>query len=87
MFLLVQGAEWMALLGQGLTLASSAHSSFFYLIVGTHAVHAAAAVIALTYVAVLMFRNDATPVTQRTVAIFWYFVVGVWPIIFLLVYL
>ena len=39
-FVVFQGAEWLALIGQGLTLTSSALGSFFYLIVGSHGLHA-----------------------------------------------
>ena len=46
-FVAFQGAEWMALVREGLTLTSSNHGSFFYLIVGTHALHAIAALVAL----------------------------------------
>src|SRR5262245_50236950 len=39
-FVVLQGREWVRLLAQGLTLRSSALGSFFYLIVGFHALHA-----------------------------------------------
>src|SRR5262245_28640929 len=46
-FVLFQGFEWVGLLREGLTLTSSNHGAFFYLIVGTHALHAVAAIVAL----------------------------------------
>ena len=46
-FVLLQGVEWLALLREGLTMTSSAHGAFFYLIVGAHALHAVVAIAAL----------------------------------------
>ena len=43
-FVLLQGVEWVALLREGLTMTSSAHGAFFYLIVGAHALHAVVAI-------------------------------------------
>src|SRR5690242_16266011 len=39
-FVCFQGVEWMRLLREGLTLSSSNHGAFFYLIIGSHALHA-----------------------------------------------
>ena len=47
-FVLLQGVEWVALLREGLTMTSSAHGAFFYLIVGAHALHAVVAIAVLT---------------------------------------
>ena len=41
-FVLLQGYEWVTMIAQGLTLTSSTLGSFFYLIVGTHALHVVA---------------------------------------------
>src|SRR5262245_7318921 len=35
-FVVLQGVEWVAMLGQGLTMTSSPHGAFFYLLIGTH---------------------------------------------------
>ena len=51
-FVLFQGAEWVAMLGQGLTLTSSSLGSFFYMIVGVHALHAVAALVLLAVAAI-----------------------------------
>lgn len=86
-FVLLQGYEWVGLLAQGLTLTSSTHGSFFYLIVGTHALHAVAALVALVFV---YFRLEGGKLTMNTLvpaSLFWYFVVGMWPIIYWRVYL
>ena len=86
-FVIFQGVEWLALIREGLTLTSSNHGSFFYLIVGAHATHAVAALIALGYVWVQLVRAQAIPSRLHAAEIFWYFVVGVWPILYLQVYL
>jgi cytochrome c oxidase subunit 3 len=82
-----QGMEWLALLREGLTMTSSNHGAFFYLIVGTHALHAVAAIIALGIVYVRMLRGRLAHSTFLATQVFWYFVVGVWPMVYLRVYL
>jgi cytochrome c oxidase subunit III len=82
-----QGVEWVQLIREGLTLTSSTHGAFFYLIVGVHALHAVAALLALGWTAWRLRRGVLPPSTLTAVALFWYFVVGVWPVIYLRVYL
>jgi cytochrome c oxidase subunit 3 len=85
-FVVFQGFEWAQMLAQGLTLTSSTLGSFFYLIVGTHAVHAIAALVLL----VRVWRRHASgwlqPSQLATAAVFWYFVVGAWPLVYWRVY-
>lgn len=86
-FVLLQGREWVRLLAQGLTLTSSPIGSYFYLIVGAHALHA---VIALVYLGCAWFWLRAgrlMPQTFGAAQLFWYFVVLLWPFIYLKVYL
>jgi cytochrome c oxidase subunit III len=82
-----QGMEWAALLREGLTMTSSNHGAFFYLIVGTHALHALAAIVALAVVYLQMLRGRLAHSTFLATQVFWYFVVGVWPMVYLRVYL
>jgi heme/copper-type cytochrome/quinol oxidase subunit 3 len=86
-FVLFQGVEWVALLREGLTMTSGAHGAFFYLIVGAHALHAIVAISVLTAIYFPMRKGSLEPSTFTAVQIFWYFVVLVWPIIYLRVYL
>jgi heme/copper-type cytochrome/quinol oxidase subunit 3 len=86
-FVVFQGFEWARLLGQGLTLTSSTHGSFFYLIVGTHALHAIVALGILAWAFGLHRRRELRPSTFTAARIFWYFVVGVWPVLYMRVYL
>ncbi len=85
-FVGLQGVEWAGLLSQGLTLTSSPLGSFFYLIVGSHAVHAVCALIALGFAWLQMARNKLAPGLFFGAQTFWYFVVLLWPIIYLRVY-
>lgn len=86
-FVSLQGVEWVALLREGLTMQSSSHGAFFYLIVGAHALHAVAAIVALTWVFLRMCRGHAMTGAFAATRVFWYFVVFLWPIIYLRVYL
>jgi heme/copper-type cytochrome/quinol oxidase subunit 3 len=85
-FVALQGAEWAALLGQGLTLTSSTLGSFFYLIIGLHALHAIVALGLLAYAWLRLQRGWLASSQLGTAEVFWYFVVGIWPVIWLVVY-
>jgi cytochrome c oxidase subunit 3 len=85
-FVLFQGFEWAQLLGQGLRMTSGQHGAFFYLIIGIHALHCVAAILSLGWA----YRRLATGVlaasTFQAVRVFWYFVVGLWPLLYWRVY-
>lgn len=86
-FVLFQGFEWVNLLREGLTLRSSNYGAFFYLIIGTHAVHAVGALIALVGVYLKLRRGSLMTQSYQGAQVFWFFVVGVWPVLYVLVYL
>ena len=86
-FVLIQGFEWIRLIGYGLTMTSSTYGSFFYLIIGTHALHVIGALGVLLACLIRFKKNTVTPAFFHATQIFWYFVVGVWPILYTLVYL
>jgi heme/copper-type cytochrome/quinol oxidase subunit 3 len=86
-FVVFQGVEWAQLLGEGLTMTSSNHGAFFYLIVGMHALHALAAITALAIMYFKFLRGSLQRSTFLATQIFWYFVVGVWPVLYFRVYL
>lgn len=88
-FVLVQGLEWVRLVGFGLTMRSSLYGAIFYVIVGAHAVHAAAGLCVLLWIAVRVRGGYAAlpPESFAAARLFWYFVVGVWPVLYVLVYL
>jgi cytochrome c oxidase subunit 3 len=92
-FVIAQGYEWVQLLGEGLTLTSSNHGAFFYLIVGFHALHVLAGIAVLGWMAWKMRPSVAgtsaglsAPLFQAG-RLFWYFVVLLWPFIYWRVYL
>lgn len=86
-FVLSQGAEWVALIGQGLTLTSSTLGGFFYLIVGIHGLHAVAALLLLAHTWWRIQRGWLAMSQLAAAEVFWYFVVGIWPILYGVVYL
>ncbi len=85
-FVALQGVEWAALLSQGLTLRSSPLGSFFYVIVGAHALHAVIALLALFVAWVQMARGKMSSGLFFGTQTFWYFVVLMWPVIYARVY-
>lgn len=85
-FVGLQGSEWVALLKQGLTMTSSNMGSFFYLIVGIHGAHALIAICLLAWSLIMLRAGKLKPNTFYTVQTFWYFVVGMWPVIYARVY-
>lgn len=87
LFVVVQGSEWVRLIGFGLTLSSSVYGSFFYLIIGTHGLHALAGSVALVWASRQLQSDRLTATALITTQIFWYFVVGIWPLLYFLVYL
>jgi len=86
-FVVAQGREWTALVAEGLTLTSSTYGAFFYLIVGVHGLHALAAIGGVAWACHRLWKGGLSREQLGTVAIFWYFVVLVWPILYWRVYL
>ena len=86
-FVVFQGVEWVALIRQGLTLTSSSLGGFFYLIVGIHALHAVAALGLLVRTYLRLRRGWLASSQLASAEAFWYFVVALWPILYLRVYL
>ena len=89
-FLLVQGYEWIRLVSYGLTVGSGAYGTTFYTVIGTHAAHVAAAVMwvaATVWLAAAGRFVDGRTGTLRACAIYWHFVVALWPVLYVSVYL
>lgn len=85
-FVLFQGYEWVELLGYGLTLQSSNYGGFFYLIIGAHAAHALVALLVMARIALKSRAMGIDRGAYYAMETFWYFVVGIWPILYILVY-
>jgi cytochrome c oxidase subunit 3 len=89
-FLLIQGYEWARLIHFGLTLSSSIYGGLFYTLIGFHAFHVAGALVWL--IVVFVRANGGHFSRQRNTglqvcAMYWTFVVALWPILYGLVYL
>jgi heme/copper-type cytochrome/quinol oxidase subunit 3 len=85
-FVVLQGREWIALLSQGLTLTSSSLGSFFFLVIGLHALHVVIALGMLARSFVRLRGGWLASSQLGTTEVFWYFVVGVWPVVWLVMY-
>jgi len=89
-FLIVQGTEWVQLVHRGLTLSSSVYGATFYTLIGLHGLHVVGAVVWLLAVLGLAYRARFTAkahVGVTVCAMYWYFVCGLWVVLFPLVYL
>ncbi len=89
-FLGVQGYEWWRLLEFGLTAPSGVYGGTFYALIGAHAVHVFGAVIWLSIVLIWTARGWYTAQSHTglsVLAMYWTFVVALWPILYTLVYL
>jgi heme/copper-type cytochrome/quinol oxidase subunit 3 len=89
-FLGVQGYEWARLVGFGLTVTSGSYGATFYTLIGAHGLHVLGALIWLGIVLVRAWRGRFSARAHTPVvacAMYWFFVVFLWPILYLLVYL
>jgi cytochrome c oxidase subunit 3 len=89
-FLAVQGAEWMRLVRHGLTATSSVYGALFYTLIGAHAVHVLGALVALLVVTARALGGRYSAASHAGVELcwmYWWFVVGLWPVLYALVYL
>lgn len=95
-FLFFQGVVWWKLLADGLRVTSTNHGKFFCLIVGMHAGHtlAALAFLSVVWLRLKPFRDEEAPPRGplrssafSAARIPLYFAVGVWPLLYLCLYL
>ena len=90
LFLAVQGYEWARLIHYGLTVTSGAYGATFYTLIGIHAAHVLGALVWLAVALVLATRGrfaGGRITMLRACATYWHFVVGLWPILYVAVYL
>lgn len=85
-FLLVQGREWVQLLDFGLS-GRDVYGSLFYATVGVHALHVAVSLGILALAVVQRQRGLWGGDETSAMRTWWWFVVGVWPFLYTLVYL
>src|SRR5262245_26711287 len=92
-FLASQLVAWRQLANQGIYLSSNPHSSFFYLLTATHAVHLGGGLLALIFLWIRARFSTALKVSPRrqaatdAVAIYWHFMDALWIYLFLLLFL
>ncbi|MBI3077454.1 MAG: heme-copper oxidase subunit III [Deltaproteobacteria bacterium] len=89
LFLVVQGYEWLRLVHFGLTQATT-YGGTFYTLIGLHGAHVLGALLWLLVVLLGAQRGRLSARGQVSVELcgmYWYFVVGLWPILFTFVYL
>lgn len=89
-FLGVQGYEWVRLVNFGLWLSSGVYGATFYTLIGIHGVHVLGALIWLSIILFRVYRGSFTAWAHVPVVacgMYWYFVVFLWPILYVLVYL
>lgn len=90
LFLLIQGVEWARLVGFGLRMSSGVYGATFYTLIGIHAAHVLGAVVWLGVVLGLARAGRFTARRHAGLvccAMYWHFVVALWPVLYLLVYL
>ncbi|MBT3636142.1 MAG: heme-copper oxidase subunit III [Opitutae bacterium] len=89
LFLLIQGTEWIRMIDNGIYYDSNTFSSFFYMIIGIHGIHLLGALVYLVFI-YLKDSNSNIATNGKEVFIsgcmLWYFVVALWPVLYLLVY-
>jgi len=88
-FLLVQGVEWVRLVQHGLRLGPGLYGSLFAALIGAHALHVLGGLLVVAGTSVAAHR--LRPILREDLvlpgALYWWFVVGVWPVLYVLVYL
>jgi heme/copper-type cytochrome/quinol oxidase subunit 3 len=85
-FVGIQGMEWADLLASGLSLQSTRHAGFYYLIVGSHAVHAVVGIIFLARQVHRAREGNVMTSMLDAALMFWGLVVFIWPVLFFTVY-
>src|SRR5436190_2111990 len=86
-FLFGQWAAWRELQDRGFALATSASSSFVYLLTATHGVHLAGGVLAMLYAAITSLTRKPVEVRRIVVDVtvwYWHFMALLWIYIFAL---
>jgi heme/copper-type cytochrome/quinol oxidase subunit 3 len=89
-FLFLQGTEWLKLLSIGFSTSTNIFGAFFYTIIGAHAVHVIVGLMVLIYLFFSLKQGSSTESSKNKIAVcslYWYFVVGIWPVLYVMVYL
>jgi len=85
-FVVLQGQEWLKLIGIGMTMVSGVFGASFFLLIGTHGLHAVTAIVAMGYLWLKMGKGTLQVEHLRAMTVYWLFIVGIWPVLYRLVY-
>ncbi len=66
--------------------SDAAYTGIFDALVGTHALHVFGGAVALLWAGLTTRRSNDETLRLQVTATYWYFVVGVWPVLYGLVY-
>ena len=83
-------SEWIRLVNYGLKVTSGVYGATFYVLIGVHGLHVLGAVL---WLLIVLFRARAAAfsasraVEVELVGIYWYYVGGLWLVLFPMVYL
>ena len=89
-FLAVQGYEWARLVRFGLNASAGVYGATFYTLIGTHGAHVVVALVWLGVAWALAVRGrfaEGRGAALRACALYWHFVVALWPVLYISVYL
>jgi cytochrome c oxidase subunit I len=90
-FLAGQGAEYLRLIAEGVTIERNLFTAAFYTLTGFHGLHVTAGIVALAVLAWMAaagdFRQRRRHAAVQSVSLYWHFVDVVWVVIFSVVYL
>jgi cytochrome c oxidase subunit III len=70
----------MRLIAYGMTMTSGIFEACFFLSISMHGFHAAAADLTMVSVYIRLTRHTLILDRVRAMQVFWYFVVGIWPV-------
>lgn len=90
LFVLVQGYEWTKLIEYGMSTEKSLFASFFYTIIGAHALHVVDGLIIMLVIISQFLKEpnrDEVKFRLQVLGVYWYFVVLIWPFLYYMVYL
>ncbi|WP_040949928.1 cytochrome o ubiquinol oxidase subunit III [Gorillibacterium massiliense] len=89
-FIGLEVTEFVKLVNEGHTIASSSFLSAFFTLVGTHGVHVSIGICWMIALMIQLKRRGITPATRRKVTIvslYWHFLDVIWIFVFTVVYL
>jgi cytochrome c oxidase subunit III len=88
-FMVAQGYEWVQLVNFGMTVSSSVYGGLFYLIIGAHGFHVVGVLAVLIHAWNRLGASNNSINVEGLIPLqlLWYFVVCVWPVLYVLVYL